>query len=82
MKRIVSFVLSIMVVFAMIVVGVQPISATSQIDSIISFARTLDETEEVAADVDGSGNVNVKDATAIQKWVAGIEKGFAIGEGI
>jgi len=32
------------------------------------------------ADVDGSGSVNIKDATAIQKYVAKIETGYPIGE--
>ncbi|MBQ2944271.1 MAG: hypothetical protein IJD93_06255, partial [Ruminococcus sp.] len=41
---------------------------------------TLSDTALILSDVDASGNVNVKDATAIQKWVAGIETGFLIGE--
>lgn len=39
-----------------------------------------DETGAVLADVDANGNVNVKDATAIQKHIAGMYTGFAIGQ--
>ena len=36
----------------------------------------------ILGDVDGNGKVNIKDATAIQKFVAKIETGLPIGEKI
>ena len=41
---------------------------------------TLEEIEVVASDVDANTQVNVKDATAIQKWVAGMTVAFPIGQ--
>ena len=40
------------------------------------------DAEKLRADVNADGKVNIKDATAIQKFVAKIETGFLIGEKI
>ena len=43
---------------------------------------TLTDAENLRANVNGDTKVNVKDATAIQKFAAKIETGFAIGKPI
>ena len=42
----------------------------------------LTEVSELLADADLNTMVNIKDATAIQKHIAGIETGYPIGEPI
>ena len=45
-----------------------------------AFIVELTETQAKAADVNADTKVNVNDATAIQRYVAGIDTGFAIGK--
>ena len=42
----------------------------------------LTDDEKLRADVNADTKVNIKDATAIQKFVAKIETGFPIGQPI
>ena len=46
------------------------------------YLITLTETGAKLADVDLSTSVNIKDATAIQKYIAGMDTGYDIGKTI
>ena len=42
----------------------------------------LSKTGEKLADADGSGDVNIKDATVIQKFIAGMDTGYHVGQSV
>ena len=52
------------------------------IQKAVAKIISLTDAEQIRADVNADSKVNIKDATAIQKFVAKIETGLPIGKPI
>lgn len=85
-KRFLSIVLALLMVMSLASVAVSAYTVPEGFD--VATEAGNDETNidgevyGLLGDADVNDKVNVKDATAIQKFVADMETGFAIGEPI